>query len=82
MHCPLYLVYTHAVLGVGLATEYEVVDESEAVLKLSVVILEGSVEIDGASVLVSTEAGTATPGTHTLVHSYSHSTMLTAVGHF
>ena len=50
-------------LGVGLGSDSAEVNEVDGFVRLTVIVTEGSLETE-LNVLVSTEAGTATPGTH------------------
>ena len=61
------IAYMPTVLGVGLGSDSAEVNEVDGFVRLTVIVTEGSLETE-LNVLVSTEAGTATPGTHAHMH--------------
>ncbi len=65
------------VLGVGLVSSSFTVNETDGYLTVGVEILEGSLELE-QSVLISTQAGTATPGT--CMHGYCGRQIYTRIG--
>ena len=58
------IAYIPTVLGVELGSDSAQANEADGFVRLTVSVTEGSLETE-VHALVSTEAGTATPGTHT-----------------